>query len=83
MYFLIHWFIKAHIIFLQLGLLNGMYGGLGQSVGAIIGGNMSRVLGIVRTFSIAAMFDFVLILTLITFHLRKYYSSKDDGQQSG
>jgi predicted MFS family arabinose efflux permease len=53
-----------------------MYGGLGQSVGAIIGGAMSRSLGIVNTFVIAACSDFIAILLFIAFQLHKGYTSR-------
>ena len=54
-----------------MGLLNGMYGGLGQSVGAIIGGSLSRKMGIVKMFFIAGAADFIAIILFIVYQVRK------------
>ena len=46
-------------------MLNGMYGGLGQSLGALIGGALQVKLGTSHTFYVAALGDAVLlVLTL-------------------
>lgn len=37
--------------------LNAMYGGLGQSLGALIGGKMQSKFGTVRTFIYSGLFD--------------------------
>jgi len=37
--------------------LNAMYGGLGQSLGALIGGKMQSKFGTVKTFIYSALFD--------------------------
>jgi MFS family permease len=51
----------------MLLFLNAMYGGLGQSVGAIIGGKLQDRYGTVRTFKISAAFDFVFVCAVIMY----------------
>lgn len=46
----------------QLGFLNGMYGGLGQSTGALIGGSLSQRFGTPKTFLLAAAVDTGVVL---------------------
>jgi predicted MFS family arabinose efflux permease len=46
----------------QLGLLNGIYGGLGQSIGSLIGGDMVRHGGISSAFFKCAAVDGVLLV---------------------
>lgn len=53
----------------MLLFMNAMYGGLGQSLGAIIGGKLQSIYGTTKTFLIAAGFDFVFIC-LVTVYLR-------------
>ena len=56
----------------MLMMMNAMYGGLGQSVGAIIGGRMQHRFGTVLTFWYAAAFDAVFVAALIAYlSLRK------------
>lgn len=58
--------------------LNAMYGGLGQSIGAIIGGKLQHHLGTVRTFLYAGAFDVcVVVLVIVYLRLRKDSSFKD------
>lgn len=58
--------------------LNAMYGGLGQSVGAIIGGKLQSKFGTVRTFLSSALFDsFFVALVIIYLKLRKDSSFKN------
>jgi len=45
----------------MLLFMNAMYGGLGQSVGAIVGGKLQQKLGTVNTFLTAALADFVFV----------------------
>ena len=45
----------------MLLFMNAMYGGLGQSVGAILGGKLQSKVGTVKTFVAAALADFVLV----------------------
>jgi hypothetical protein len=75
-----------------LGLLNGVYGGIGQSLGSLIGGDLSRKMGIVRAFySCAAVDGFILLAFLLyqaTFYLIEQPSSataaeKIDSDSSG
>lgn len=58
--------------------LNAMYGGLGQSLGAIIGGKLQSKYGTVKTFLYSALFDF-LFTALVVFYLsiRKNSSFKN------
>ena len=52
--------------------LNAMYGGLGQSLGAIIGGKMQSQFGTVWTFVYAAGFDLCFVgLVLLYLRMRK------------
>ena len=48
-------------------LLNAMYGGLGQSLGAIIGGKMQSKFGTVRTFIYAGIFDACFVVMLLAY----------------
>ena len=47
---------------LQLGLLNGIYGGLGQSIGSLIGGELVRTMGIAVAFYRCAVVDGALLV---------------------
>jgi branched-subunit amino acid ABC-type transport system permease component len=49
--------------------LNAMYGGLGQSLGAVIGGKLQSKVGTVGTFLYSAFFDLCFV-TLVIFYLR-------------
>lgn len=55
------------IFYLQLMLLNAMYGGLGQSIGAIIGGKMQSKFGTSRTFIYAGIFDACFAASLVAY----------------
>lgn len=58
--------------------LNAMYGGLGQSLGAIIGGKLQSRLGTVRTFLTAAACDtFFLALVVTYINVRKESNFKN------
>ena len=46
----------------MLSLLSGTYNGLGQSVGSLVGGALSKRVGIIRTFNLCAVLDTVLAL---------------------
>ena len=63
----------------QLSVLNGMYGGLGQSLGALIGGALQVKLGTSHTFYVAALGDAVLlVLTLGWWALNPRSTRRDD-----
>ena len=63
----------------QLSVLNGMYGGLGQSLGALIGGALQVKLGTSHTFYVAALGDSVLlVLTLGWWALNPKTTRRDD-----
>jgi branched-subunit amino acid ABC-type transport system permease component len=51
----------------MLMFLNAMYGGLGQSIGAIIGGKMQHKIGTVWTFIYAGLFDTVFVALVIAY----------------
>lgn len=52
--------------------LNAMYGGLGQSMGAIIGGKLQSKFGTVRTFLYAGGFDLCFVVLVIAYlNIRK------------
>jgi len=62
----------------MLLLLNAMYGGLGQSVGAIIGGKLQHRFGTVKTFLYSAAVDFAFVCCVIVYlSIRKDSSFKD------
>lgn len=68
-------------IFYQLMLLNAMYGGLGQSIGAIIGGKLQSKFGTSRTFIYAGIFDGCFAALLIAYlSVRKGSSFKNPQQ---
>lgn len=51
----------------MLLLMNAMYGGLGQSVGAIVGGKMQSTLGTVKTFVYSGIFDACFVGALVAY----------------
>lgn len=51
----------------MLLLLNAMYGGLGQSLGAILGGRLQEKFGTVQTFRIAGLVDAAIVLVIVLF----------------
>mmetsp|Transcript_59696 Transcript_59696/g.172299 ORF Transcript_59696/g.172299 Transcript_59696/m.172299 type:complete len:83 (+) Transcript_59696:76-324(+) len=53
----------------MLMFLNAMYGGLGQSMGAIIGGKLQSKFGTVKTFLYSGFCDFCFV-TLVILYLR-------------
>lgn len=56
----------------QLMFLNAMYGGIGQSLGAIIGGRMQSKFGTVRTFVYSGIFDLLFVCFVVLYlSLRK------------
>ncbi len=58
--------------------LNAMYGGLGQSLGAIIGGKLQSKVGTVGTFLYSAFFDlFFVTLVILYLRIRKDSSFKN------
>jgi succinate-acetate transporter protein len=59
-------------------LLNAMYGGLGQSLGAIIGGKLQSKFGTSQTFIYAGIFDSCFAVLLIAYlSVRKGSSFKN------
>jgi len=62
----------------MLMLLNAMYGGLGQSLGAIIGGKMQSKFGTSQTFIYAGIFDSCFVVLLLAYlSVRKGSSFKN------
>lgn len=58
--------------------LNAMYGGLGQSMGAIIGGKLQSKYGTVRSFLSAGLFDICFVaLVIVYLKIRKDSSFKN------
>ena len=51
----------------MLLIMNAMYGGLGQSLGAIIGGKLQSTLGTVQTFVLSGMFDASFVVGLVAY----------------
>lgn len=51
----------------MLLIMNAMYGGLGQSLGAIIGGKLQSTLGTVQTFVCSGMFDASFVVALVAY----------------
>jgi hypothetical protein len=66
--------------------LNAMYGGLGQSLGAIIGGKLQSKFGTVKTFVYSGIFDLCFV-GFVTLYLRvrkdsSFRDPKPIGRQS-
>lgn len=62
----------------MLMFLNAMYGGLGQSLGAIIGGKLQYRFGTVKTFLYSAAFDFAFVCFILVYlSLRKSSNFRD------
>jgi hypothetical protein len=62
----------------MLMFLNAMYGGLGQSLGAIIGGTLQHRFGTVKTFLYSAGVDFLFVCAIIAYiSIRKDSSFRD------
>ena len=58
--------------------LNAMYGGLGQSLGALIGGKLQSKLGTVTTFLYAGTFDLCFVMAVIAYlRIRKSSSFRN------
>jgi len=55
----------------MLLIMNAMYGGLGQSLGAVIGGKLQSNFGTVKTFIYSGIFDFCFVGALVTYLLSK------------
>ena len=55
----------------MLGLLNGTYGGVGQSVGSLIGGYLSRKYGIAVAFRKSAVVSFMCFTVYLIYGMRK------------
>lgn len=51
----------------MLGFLNGIYGGLGQSTGAVIGGSLSQRFGTAKTFLMAGCADICVLALFIVY----------------
>ena len=51
----------------QLMFMNAMYGGLGQSTGAIIGGKLQSKFGTTKTFLYSALVDFIFVCLVSTY----------------
>eukprot|EP00981_Chlorochromonas_danica_P006279 scaffold1348_cov184-Ochromonas_danica.AAC.6 len=60
----------------MLGLLNGVYGGLGQSLGSLIGGELSRKMGICRAFYSCAAVDLSILATFLVIQISLHFSHK-------
>ncbi len=58
--------------------MNAMYGGLGQSAGAIIGGKLQSKFGTTKTFLYSALVDFLFVCLVTTYlSIRKDSSFKN------
>lgn len=51
----------------MLLIMNAMYGGLGQSLGAIIGGKLQSRFGTVKTFLYSGIFDICFVSALVVY----------------
>jgi len=54
----------------MLGLLNGIYAGIGQSTGSLIGGSLARSIGLTQTFKICGLIDIGFLLIFLVFRAR-------------
>jgi MFS family permease len=65
----------------MLLFMNAMYGGLGQSVGAIMGGKLQSKIGTVNTFLAAALADFLFVCFVTVYlSMRKESSFRNPKQ---
>jgi succinate-acetate transporter protein len=55
--------------------MNAMYGGLGQSLGALIGGKLQSMFGTVKMFYYAGTFDLIFVIFLVVYLVRNQDSS--------
>ena len=55
----------------MLGLLNGVYGGIGQSSGAIVGGYLSKRFGIQKAFMLASRGQLGVAVAYVAYLLKK------------
>lgn len=53
----------------MLGLLNAMYAGLGQSLGSLIGGGLSKAMGISEAFYLCSSADIVILVVFALYRL--------------
>lgn len=60
---------------LQLGFLNGMYGGLGQSLGSLLGGELSRRYGIVKAFLYCGATEALLLAAFVFYQRVSHFQS--------
>ena len=60
-YFFSAWILPSFIL-IQLGVLNGVYTGIGQSVGSLIGGRLCKIYGISGAFRRAAAINTVILV---------------------
>ena len=51
--------------------MNAMYGGLGQSLGAIVGGKLQTKLGTINTFIYSVIFDLCFVGSLVLYLLTR------------
>jgi hypothetical protein len=51
--------------------MNAMYGGLGQSLGAIVGGKLQTKLGTINTFIYSGIFDLCFVGALVLYLLTR------------
>lgn len=66
----------------MLGVLNGMYGGLGQSLGSLLGGALSKQFGISKAFTYCARADAVVLGLFIIYQLVIRQQSPTNHMQS-
>ncbi len=73
-------FVLSHLFVstIQLMFMNAMYGGLGQSTGAIIGGKLQSKVGTTKTFLYSALVDAIFVCGMSAYlSLRKDSSFKN------
>ena len=63
----------------MLGLLNGVYGGLGQSIGSLIGGMLSKQMGLKKAFFTCGITDLVFLVIFLIY--QKHLSMMKQHQQ--
>ena len=62
--------------------MNGIYAGLGQSVGALIGGYLSKHWGIARAFSFCGIIDSVILSIFSAYVIKSWISNKKLGSNN-
>ncbi len=65
-----------------MGILNGIYGGVGQSLGSLIGGELSRRFGIKTSFLYCAIVELIILVSFILYQALLHITDAINGNGS-